>query len=424
MTHFGRHDKDSAGPWKVLLVDDEPSVHDVSRLILSDLEFANRPVRLLHANSAATAQQLLNHHTDIALLILDVVMETDEAGLDLIEHVRDEMNNHQIQIVLRTGQPGMAPETTIIRRFAINGYFVKTEITAQRLESIVISSLRSFEQLRRLANASGDSDPAPTGPLRSTSPQPIVKETIGAIEVAALSMQIQPELTLITNQVSGAELIPHWRTPRGLLSASRIIQLAPDDNLRGARALWLLDQAVRWAASWQTTLGRCVTVSLPLLADCLNDEMILADILREIRHSGLPPGAIDILASERVLLHGDERIAVSLASLRSAGASITLVNFGELDIPLLRLNRFAPDRIKIHRLYVSGVSASPERMAMARSLIALAHTMNIVAIADGIASDDDAQFFKWEGCDIGQGNGIAPACAPADLNKPLVQSRQ
>jgi EAL domain-containing protein (putative c-di-GMP-specific phosphodiesterase class I) len=74
-----------------------------------------------------------------------------------------------------------------------------------------------------------------------------------------------------------------------------------------------------------------------------------------------------------------------------------------------------PDRLKLHRVFVRAVRSDPARMAMARSLIALAQTLGIAAIADGISSDDDAQFFTWEGCELGQGDALAPACAVADL---------
>ncbi len=424
MTRSVDHRRGTTRPWKVLLVDDEPSVHDSSRLILKELTFADRRVELLHASSAGQALQLLTRHADVALMLLDVVMETDDAGLDLVQHVRDVLGNREIQIVLRTGQPGMAPEGTVVRQFAINGYFLKTEITAQRLQSIVISSLRCFDQLSSLREATGD----PSSPGDSSAAAvktPIVKDVIGHIQAEALSLQVQPELILASNRVCGAELVPHWRTPFGLLSASRMVERAPVDELHDERILWMFDQAIRWASSWHSSFGRPISVSVPMLGDCLNDESAMESILRSMRAARLPKGVLDILASERVLLSGDDRVADSLADLRAAGATITLADFGGQDISLPRLNQFAPDRLKIHRLYVCGVASSHERMAMARSLIALAHTMNIVTIADGIASDADAQFFKWEGCDIGQGNGIAPACAPADLsNGPARPAQQ
>ena len=116
------------------------------------------------------------------------------------------------------------------------------------------------------------------------------------------------------------------------------------------------------------------------------------------------------------------RAAVS--ALRAIGVTFTLTDFGAETISLPRLNQLVPDRLKIHRIFVREVASDPERMALARSLIALAQTLNIAAIADGISSDSDAQFFKWEGCDLGQGDALAPACAPADVSEFLLNGRK
>jgi EAL domain-containing protein (putative c-di-GMP-specific phosphodiesterase class I) len=94
---------------------------------------------------------------------------------------------------------------------------------------------------------------------------------------------------------------------------------------------------------------------------------------------------------------------------------MTLADVGAGTVWLQRLARLRPERLKIHRLFVRNVAADPERMMLARSVIALAQTLRIVAIADGIASDADAQFFRWEGCEIGQGDALVPACAPAEV---------
>ncbi len=98
-----------AARWKVLLVDDEPAVHEVSSLILSGLSFEGRDIELLSANSAAQARDVLARHHDVALVLLDVVMETDDAGIALVQHVREQRRDSDIQIVLRTGQPSRGP---------------------------------------------------------------------------------------------------------------------------------------------------------------------------------------------------------------------------------------------------------------------------------------------------------------------------
>lgn len=135
-------------PWKVLVVDDEDSVHQVTRLVLRNALFDERPIELLEARSASQAKALLEDDgANIALALIDVVMETDHAGLELIQHIRDDMQNHFTRIVLRTGQPGQAPEEQVIQTYDINDYKDKTELTGTKLKTLVYSSLRSFRDI-------------------------------------------------------------------------------------------------------------------------------------------------------------------------------------------------------------------------------------------------------------------------------------
>ncbi|HVJ94208.1 MAG TPA: sigma-54 dependent transcriptional regulator [Labilithrix sp.] len=136
-------------PWKVAIIDDEQEVHDVTVLALKGVSFADRALSFLSARSARDAKRLLAEHPDIALVLLDVVMETDDAGLMLAEHIRNELDNQLVRVVLRTGCPGQAPEATVIRQFDISDYRTKTELTSTRLFTTVISALRTYEQLER-----------------------------------------------------------------------------------------------------------------------------------------------------------------------------------------------------------------------------------------------------------------------------------
>jgi response regulator RpfG family c-di-GMP phosphodiesterase len=140
-------------PWKVLIVDDEPEVHAVTRLVLGNFRFADRPLRFLNAHSASQAEALLREHQDIAVMLLDVVMETDRAGLDLVRHVRERMGNQFVRIVLRTGQPGQAPEQQIIASYDINDYKEKTELTAQKLTTTMFAALRSYRDMRMIESS-------------------------------------------------------------------------------------------------------------------------------------------------------------------------------------------------------------------------------------------------------------------------------
>jgi len=134
-------------PWQVLVVDDEPDVHAVTRLALTGVKYKGRPLELRSAYSGKEGLQALREHKDIALVLLDVVMETDHAGLELVKQVREELENSLVRIVLRTGQPGQAPEQEVILSYDINDYKAKTELTAQKLFTTIISSLRAYESL-------------------------------------------------------------------------------------------------------------------------------------------------------------------------------------------------------------------------------------------------------------------------------------
>lgn len=146
-----RPDDTDGTHWKILIVDDDPEIHSVTKLALEEFTFEGSPIEFLSAFSAAEARELLRtEHKDIALTLLDVVMETDDAGLKLAQYIRDELNNHLIRIILRTGHPGIAPEREVITRYEINDYRSKTELTQARMFSVVYTALSSYRHLRAL----------------------------------------------------------------------------------------------------------------------------------------------------------------------------------------------------------------------------------------------------------------------------------
>jgi len=134
-------------PWKIAIVDDQQEVHDVTRLALGDVTFSGRRLAFLSAYSGHAARELLAAHPDVALVLVDVVMESDHAGLELVRYIRGTLANPLVRLVLRTGQPGQAPEARVIREYDVSDYRSKTELTATRLLTTVISALRTFEQL-------------------------------------------------------------------------------------------------------------------------------------------------------------------------------------------------------------------------------------------------------------------------------------
>jgi CheY-like chemotaxis protein len=134
----------------LLIVDDEPDVHAVTRLSLRGLRYRNREVKLTSASSGAEAVQIMNAHPEVGVILLDVVMETTSAGLDACRAIREELGNRFVRILLRTGQPGAAPEKQTIDEFDIDGYLPKAELTTNRLYAAVRTALKAWEELVEL----------------------------------------------------------------------------------------------------------------------------------------------------------------------------------------------------------------------------------------------------------------------------------
>jgi len=134
-------------PWKILIVDDEPEIHSITKTVLSNFELEGKKLEFLSAYSGKEAIEILKKVPDIAVVLLDVIMETNDAGLIVAHKIREELNNSKIRIILRTGQPGNAPEEEVIIKYRINDYKEKTELTAKKLFSVIVTAIRSYQDL-------------------------------------------------------------------------------------------------------------------------------------------------------------------------------------------------------------------------------------------------------------------------------------
>jgi len=143
------HARNAVEPWRILIVDDEEQVHQVTRFALQDAIVLGRPLHFDSAYSAAEARERLSNGR-YACILLDVVMETEDAGLKLVGEIRERFDDPAVRIVLRTGQPGYAPEVEIIQKYDINDYRCKSELTSHRLLTTMTAALRSFQQIRTI----------------------------------------------------------------------------------------------------------------------------------------------------------------------------------------------------------------------------------------------------------------------------------
>lgn len=133
--------------WHILIVDDEPDVHQITKMVLKNFSFDQRELAFTSAYSGKEAKQIMQENNDIAMVLLDVVMEKDHAGLEVARYIREDLNNRYTRIVLRTGQPGQAPEQEVIRNYDINDYKDKTELTTTKLNTLMYATLRSYRDI-------------------------------------------------------------------------------------------------------------------------------------------------------------------------------------------------------------------------------------------------------------------------------------
>lgn len=167
-------DQSPSKGWKILIVDDDVEVHNVTKLALRDFLFEDKPLSFISAYSTQQAKQLIQSHPDIAIAFVDVVMETEDAGLQLVQYIREELGNQLIRIIIRTGQPGRAPEDLVVVDYGIDDYKTKTELTSKKLFITVVTALRSFSTLIKMFEQSLQG-------LQSTQPTFATPEKIDAL---------------------------------------------------------------------------------------------------------------------------------------------------------------------------------------------------------------------------------------------------
>ena len=133
--------------WKILLVDDEQDIHSAIRLALDNFSYEGKKIKFFDAYSGEEAKKILTDNSDIACILLDVVMETSHAGLDFVKFIREELKNPFIRIVLWTGQPGYAPKKDVVLSYEINDYKTKTDLTNDNIFIVVLSSIRAYNAI-------------------------------------------------------------------------------------------------------------------------------------------------------------------------------------------------------------------------------------------------------------------------------------
>ena len=136
--------------WKILIADDEEDVHTLTKAVLKNYIYKNKALQFISTYSGEETINAIKINNDIALILLDVIMEDDDTGLQVVKTIREDFNNHSIQIILRTGQPADMPESDVVMRYEINDYKEKTELTSKKLITSITTAIRTYENILAL----------------------------------------------------------------------------------------------------------------------------------------------------------------------------------------------------------------------------------------------------------------------------------
>ncbi|HYO06762.1 MAG TPA: adenylate/guanylate cyclase domain-containing protein, partial [Phototrophicaceae bacterium] len=183
--------------WKILIVDDEIEIHNITKLALKEFTFENKLITFISAYSGKEAKEMLQAHRGIALILLDVVMETEEAGLEVVKYIRDILDNQIVRIILRTGQPGQVPEDVVIVSYDINDYKTKTELTNKKLFTTVVTALRAFRSLTQIEASKSELEKIAAASARFVPREFLRFLKIESIVDARLGDSVQAEMTIM-----------------------------------------------------------------------------------------------------------------------------------------------------------------------------------------------------------------------------------
>ena len=227
--------------WKVLIVDDDVDVHQATQFALANTQILHREVVFLHAYSAAEAVSLLQSESEIAVILLDVVMESEDAGLKLVRVIREDLNISEARIILRTGQPGYAPEIEAIRDYDINDYKTKSELSRNRLYTALTAAIRSYQQIHMINCSRRGLDMVVRASGQLMLRQGVREFAAGVITQISALLGLPPE-----GVVCACELNKHDSRPMIIAAAGNLTYLieTPLDNLHDSRIVGALSQVL------------------------------------------------------------------------------------------------------------------------------------------------------------------------------------
>ena len=231
-----------------------------------------------------------------------------------------------------------------------------------------------------------------------------------AVEHDELLLHYQPQVSLQSGRITGIEALVRWQHPEiGLLLPGSFIPLAEENGLIGEIGKWVLQNACKQARAWQDAGLDIPRIAVNLSGRQLEQANIVEIVRDALDEAGIDAGCLELELTESSVMRQAERAVKTLDALRELGASIAIDDFGTGYSSLSYLKRFHVDRLKIDRSFVRDIPQDANDVALARSIVALGHSLNLSVIAEGVETPEQKELLTSIGCDEMQGSLY---CAP------------
>ena len=244
-----------------------------------------------------------------------------------------------------------------------------------------------------------------------------------ALERNEFEVYYQPQIDVHSRELTGFEALLRWRHPDlGLLYPSQFLRLAEDNGLIVVIGEWVLHHACAQAAEWQRTGLPPVRVAVNLSGRQFRQENLVESVARALRESGLSPHLLELEITENFLLDNIQSAVITLNRLHDLNVQLAMDDFGTGYSSLSYLKRFPLNSLKIDQSFVRDISTDPDDAAIAEAIIALAKTLRLRVMAEGVETEEQLYFLRSRGCDQAQGFLINEAL-PAHQVLPWFHSR-
>jgi predicted signal transduction protein with EAL and GGDEF domain len=237
-----------------------------------------------------------------------------------------------------------------------------------------------------------------------------------ALERDELRLHYQPKVDLASGHICGIEALLRWQHPQmGLVAPDRFIPIAEESGLILPIGTWVLKTACMQNRAWQLQGIRRFPVAVNLSPRQFAEESLLDDIKSALAESGLEGSDLELEITESMVMNDPEQAVNTLRRLKDLGIRVAIDDFGTGYSSLAYLKRFPIDSVKVDRSFVEDIPQDVDSIAIAQAIIAMAHSLRLRVVAEGVESEAQVSFLRGEGCDEIQGYYFSAACASGEI---------